>query len=140
MTTSTKQKPGDRVLSVREAVEYIDATWHRWPMPGGRPHLFSESSVRRYLSTGHWAMTRTAAGHYGTTVRDLRKRFQTVKVKHPRPLTPRQQARLDRDCERSHAFIAQQRAAGLVWDDKTWQWVKGEPVAMRYGIPLAQRP
>ncbi len=57
-----------RVLSVTEAVAYIDDHYH-----SGIPHLISERSVRRYLSMGHWPCTRTAAGHLGITVRDLRE-------------------------------------------------------------------
>ena len=58
----------DTILSVREAVAYIDE--HHNGMPG---HLISERHVRRILSDGRWPCTRTAAGHLGITVRDLRK-------------------------------------------------------------------
>lgn len=139
MTTKAKESASDRVLSCREAVEYMDATWHKWPMPGGSPHLYSESKVRRLLNSGYWPCTRTASGHLGITVRDLWVIWTPKKLK-PRPLTPRQQARLDREREQSRVFIAEKVAAGLVWDDKTWQWIKGEPVAWRFSIPLAQRP
>ena len=76
MSTSTKQKPGDCVLSVREAVAYIAKHYH-----GGEPGLMSESTVRRCIGDAectYWLCTRTAAGHYGITVCDLRKRFHPV--------------------------------------------------------------
>jgi hypothetical protein len=84
MTTQKKHLAGDRVLSVREAVEYIDS--HFWAREhSSRRHFMSESTVRRYLRDGRhestWTCTRTTDGHLGITVRDLRKRFATVKVK-----------------------------------------------------------
>lgn len=55
------------VLSVSQAVTYMDD--HYSGMPG---HLISEHTVRRNLRTGRWPCTRTADGHMGMTVRDLR--------------------------------------------------------------------
>ena len=58
----------DAVLSVREAVAYMDEHYH-----GGVPHLATESTVRRWLKSGTGLkMTRTPAGHLGITVHDLR--------------------------------------------------------------------
>jgi len=62
-----------RVLSVPEAVTYIDDHYH-----SGIPHLISERSVRRYLSMGHWPCTRTAGGRLGITVGDLKAIFVPV--------------------------------------------------------------
>lgn len=62
-----------RVLSVTEAVTYIDDHCH-----SGIPHLISERSIRRYLSIGHWPCTRTAAGRLGITVDDLKAIFVPV--------------------------------------------------------------
>jgi hypothetical protein len=67
-----------RVLSVPEVVDYIDGHWYdpKWSLEHGfGPHLISARSARRYLSSGHWPCTRTAAGHLGITVRDLRAIF-----------------------------------------------------------------
>lgn len=38
-----------RVLSVPEAVTYIDEHYH-----SGIPHLISKRSIRRYLGMGRW--------------------------------------------------------------------------------------
>lgn len=62
-----------RILSVTEAVTYIDDHYH-----SGIPHLVSERRVRRYLSMGHWPCTRTAAGRLGITVGDLKAIFVPV--------------------------------------------------------------
>jgi len=66
-------KAADTVLSVREAVAYIDDHYH-----SGIPHLISERSVRRYLGMGHWPCTRTASGRLGITVGDLKAIFVPV--------------------------------------------------------------
>lgn len=63
----------DTILSVREAVAYMDKHYHDG-IPG---HLTSESHTRRILSDGRWPCTRTAAGRLGITVADLRAIWET---------------------------------------------------------------
>jgi len=72
MTTQNKHLAGDRVLSVRQAVSYIDK--HFWAREHScRPHLMGEWKVRRCLNHGYWPSTHTASGSLGITVRDLRR-------------------------------------------------------------------
>ena len=52
MTTDS----GDRVLSVSEAVVWIEEHYRL---------RLSARNLRRHLVRGDWPMTRTAAGHYG---------------------------------------------------------------------------
>jgi hypothetical protein len=119
MSSSTKQKPGDRILSVRQAVEYMDKHIGGFDEHSGYQHFISESKLRRLLNRGHWPITRTADGQMGITVRDLRRPFR-AKPLHPKPLSPRMQARLDRDRDHARAFHAAQEAAGKVWDGTAW--------------------
>ena len=119
MSTNTKPQPGDRILSVREAVEYMDKHIGGVDQHSRYQHFISESKLRRLLHRGHWPMTCTADGQMGITVSDLCKPFR-AKPLHPKPLSPRMQARLDRDREHARAFHAAQEAAGRVWDGTAW--------------------
>jgi hypothetical protein len=93
---TTKQKPGDRVLSVREAVEYLDK-WNSHPSEySSYTHFIGEGKVRRCLSKGFWPSTRTASGHMGITLRDLRAAYNP---KRPR-LTKAQRAANQKSKER----------------------------------------
>lgn len=65
-----KDSAGDRVLSVREAVAFMDSEWH-----DGEAHLISESTVRRYVNRGDFPCTRTANGCMGVRESVLRAIF-----------------------------------------------------------------
>ena len=70
LTRNTAATVDTRVLSVHEAVSYIDehfgdTEYRKWG------HLVSESKVRRLLNEGTWPLTRTSRGYAGITVNDL---------------------------------------------------------------------
>jgi hypothetical protein len=69
-----------RILSVPETVDYIDRHFAAHIQGITHHPLVSERQVRRLLSTGAWPCTRTARGHLGITVRDLRALWT-----HPTP-------------------------------------------------------
>lgn len=62
-----------RILSVPETVDYIDRHFAAHFQGITHHPLVSERHVRRLLSSGAWPCTRTAKGHLGITVRDLRE-------------------------------------------------------------------
>ncbi len=65
-----------RVLSVPEAVEYIDRHFAAH-IEGITQHpLVSERQVRRLLSSGAWPCARTSRGKLGITLADIEAMFQ----------------------------------------------------------------